>query len=69
MVIDALVNAGTNPSLMIVRDWIVSGRLQGEQAVRAIASLPGTVKTPTKELLSNLIVRNSFRFSPKNPEI
>jgi hypothetical protein len=47
---------GTNPSLMIVRDWILKGRLQGEQAVQAIAMLPATVKTPTKQLLINLIV-------------
>lgn len=48
--------SGTNPSLMIVRDWILKGRLQGEQAVQAIAMLPATVKTPTKQLLINLIV-------------
>ena len=56
IVIDALVNAGTNPALMIVREWILKGHLQGEQAVYAMTMLPGTVKTPTKELLSNLIV-------------
>lgn len=61
MVIDALVNAGTNPALMIIRDWILNGRLHGEHAVRAISTLPGTVKTPTKELLSNLIVNAQNR--------
>ena len=49
--------AGTNPSLMIIRDWIMKGYLQGEQAVQAMSMLPATVKTPTKELLSHLIVR------------
>ena len=48
--------SGTNPSLMIVRDWILKGRLQGEQAVQAMAMFPATVKTPTKQLLINLIV-------------
>ncbi len=56
MILDALMLSGTNPSLMIVRDWILKGRLQGEQAVQAIAMLPATVKTPTKQLLINLIV-------------
>lgn len=54
--LDALVIAGTNPSVMIVREWILKGRLQGEQAVQAISMLPATLKTPTKELLANLIV-------------
>ena len=56
MILDALVIAGTNPSLMVIRDWILKGRIQGEQAVQAITMLPATVKTPTKELLSHLIV-------------
>lgn len=56
VILDALMLSGTNPSLMIVRDWILKGRLQGEQAVQAIAMLPATVKTPTKQLLINLIV-------------
>lgn len=56
MILDALMLSGTNPSLMIVRDWILKGRLQGEQAVQAMAMLPATVKTPTKQLLTNLIV-------------
>jgi len=55
VMLDALMLCGTNPSLMIVRDWILKGRLQGEQAVQAIAMLPATVKTPTKQLLINLI--------------
>ena len=52
-----MVLAGTNPSVMIVRDWILKGRLSGEQAIQAIAMLPAVVKTPTRELLTNLIVR------------
>ncbi|EFX76382.1 hypothetical protein DAPPUDRAFT_213992 [Daphnia pulex] len=55
VILDALMLSGTNPSLMIVRDWILKGRLQGEQAVQAISMLPATVKTPTKQLLINLI--------------
>uniref|UniRef100_A0A0P6FDP9 Copper-zinc cu-zn superoxide dismutase n=1 Tax=Daphnia magna TaxID=35525 RepID=A0A0P6FDP9_9CRUS len=55
VILDALVISGTNPSVMIVRDWILKGRLQGEQAVIAISTLPATIKTPTKQLLINLI--------------
>ena len=56
IILDALLLAGTNPSLTIVRDWILDGRLSGEQAVQAVSMLPATVKTPTKQLLSSLMV-------------
>lgn len=54
--LDALVLSGTNPAVMLVREWILKGRLQGEQAVQIVSMLPATIKTPTKEILSHLIV-------------
>ena len=53
---DALILTGTNPAVVILRDWILNERLSGEEAVAAISMLPATVKTPTKELLSVLMV-------------
>lgn len=49
----------TNPSLMIVRDWILKGRISGEWAVQTVASLPASVATPTKELLSSWMVQRN----------
>lgn len=62
ILVEALVMTGTNPSLMIVREWILNGHLQGEQAVSAVTMLPSSIKTPTKEILSKLIVSQPFSF-------
>ena len=53
IVIDAVVLAGTNPAFMVLRDLITKGKIVSEQAVQAISLLPGTIETPTKELLSS----------------
>jgi len=53
--VDALVLSGTNPSLMIVRDMILKGRISGEQAVQVMSLFVGAIETPTKELLSSFI--------------
>lgn len=60
--LDALVISGTNPSIMLVREWILKGHLEGEQAVQAISMLPATIKSPTKEILTHLIVIYCFIF-------
>ena len=60
--VDALVLSGTNPAFMIIRDWILNGRLKGEQAVQAISTFPATIKIPTKELLLAFIVRTVYHF-------
>ncbi|KAI9565712.1 vitellogenin fused with superoxide dismutase [Daphnia sinensis] len=53
IVVDALMLTGTNPSLMLVREYILQGKIVGEQAVQAISALVPTVETPTKELLAS----------------
>ena len=55
IVVDALMLSGTNPSLMLVREYILQGKIAGEQAVQAISALVPTVETPTKELLTSLM--------------
>lgn len=47
---------GTNPAVAILHDWILQGHLSEDEAVGAISMLPATVKTPTKELVSTLMV-------------
>lgn len=54
--IDALVLSGTNPAFLILRDLITKGKITGEQAANVVAFLPGTIETPTKELLSAFFV-------------
>lgn len=68
IVVDALMLSGTNPSLMIVREWILQGKIAGEQAVQAISALVPTVETPTKELLASLMVRTNDELRLKNSE-
>ncbi|XP_057372284.1 vitellogenin-like [Daphnia carinata] len=55
IVVDALMLSGTNPSLMLVREYILKGKIVGEQAVQAISALVPIVQTPTKELLTSLM--------------
>ncbi|KAI9565713.1 vitellogenin fused with superoxide dismutase [Daphnia sinensis] len=55
IVVDALMLTGTNPSLMLVREYILKGKIAGEQAVQAISALVPVVQTPTKELLTSLM--------------
>lgn len=59
---DAVMLTGTNPAVMIVHDWILNGRLIGVESIEAISMLPATVKTPTRELLSTLMVNLSPDF-------
>ena len=55
---------GTNPSLMIVQEMILDGRIAGEMAVQAMSSLVPTIETPTKELLAKFMVRSRFSATP-----
>jgi|688.fasta_scaffold117312_5 hypothetical protein len=60
IVVDTLMLSGTNPSLMLVREWILQGKIVGEQAVQAISALVPTVETPTKELLTSFMVNDKI---------
>jgi hypothetical protein len=60
IVVDTLMLSGTNPSLMLVREWILQGKIVGEQAVQAIPALVPTVETPTKELLTSFMVNDKI---------
>ena len=62
--VNTLMLTGTNPSLMIVQEMILDGRIAGEMAVQAMGSLVPTIETPTKELLAKFMVRSCFSASP-----
>ena len=50
-----LSTVGTNPSVMMIKQSIQSGMLFGEIAAKPLAAMFRSVKTPTKELLSELV--------------
>lgn len=56
MFIDTVVVAGTNPSVMLIKELIESEQLKGFKANFALSALGHYVKTPTHELLSELVV-------------
>ena len=60
MFIDCLVQAGSNPAVMLVKELIETKEITGNAANLAMSSLGYYVKTPTRELLFELIVWNSL---------
>lgn len=55
---DAVAQAGTNPSLLMIKKWIENQQIQGEEAAQVVALLPETAKTPTAEYMKNFFVSN-----------
>jgi len=49
--VDAMVMAGTNPAIMVVKKLIEAEQLQGEEAALALQQIPTTVQTPHYTLL------------------
>lgn len=58
--VDCAVVAGSNPTVMLIKELIESEQLTGHKANFALSALGYYVKTPTHELLHELIVMNSF---------
>ena len=54
--IDAAVISGTNPAVILIKEMIEKGEISDDKAVWIIPSLTYHVKTPTNELLSQLVV-------------
>ena len=52
---DVLSTVGSNPSTMLIKKDIESGDLQGRSAINALESALRSVRTPTKELLKELV--------------
>lgn len=55
--VDCLVVAGHNPAIMLIKELIESKQLTGQAANFALSSLGFYAKTPTRELLHELLVR------------
>lgn len=48
---DAVTQAGTLPAFQQIKTWINSKKIQGEEAAQVVASLPSTLRYPTKEVM------------------
>ena len=51
-----LTNAGTNAAILLIKEQILEGRVTGERRSQSISILPITLKTPTVDILSELVV-------------
>jgi len=54
--VDTVVQAGTNPALMLVKKLIEAEEVKGTRAIWAVGAMGHYAKTPTRELLQELIV-------------
>nr|BAD91195.1 vitellogenin [Saturnia japonica] len=48
---DAVTQAGTLPAFQQIKNWINSKKIQGEEAAQVVASMPLTLRYPTKEVM------------------
>ncbi|XP_063370028.1 vitellogenin-like [Cydia amplana] len=48
---DAVTQAGTLPAFQQIKSWIMNKKIQGEEAAQVIASLPATLRYPTKDVM------------------
>lgn len=55
--IDAVVQSGSNPAIMFIKKAVESEEIQGASATWAVAAIGYHVKTPTVQLLKEIIVR------------
>ncbi|KAG6446639.1 hypothetical protein O3G_MSEX004534 [Manduca sexta] len=49
---DAVAQAGTQPAFQQIKTWIESKKIQGEEAAQVVASLPTTLRYPTREVMT-----------------
>jgi hypothetical protein len=54
--VDCVVQSGSNPAVMLIKELVESQQITGVKATWALATLGHYVKTPTRELLHELVV-------------
>jgi hypothetical protein len=54
--VDCVVQSGSNPAVMLITELVESEQITGVKATWALAALGYHVKTPTRELLHELVV-------------
>jgi DNA mismatch repair ATPase MutL len=59
---DAVATAGTSPALLIIKEWIMSRKVQNEEAAELIAVLPNTARLPTPQYMKAFFVSLDFGY-------
>jgi hypothetical protein len=59
ILLDAVIAAGSNPTVTFLKEAILSRRLTKSESLQAISGFPLYVRTPTAELLNELFVTQS----------
>lgn len=57
MFVDCLVQSGSNPAIMMIKELVETEQITGTKASWALGALSYYAKTPTQELLRELVVR------------
>jgi Lipoprotein amino terminal region len=57
---DAVATAGTGPALQIIKQWIMSRKVQNEEAAELLAVLPRTARTPTAQYMKTFFVSYKY---------
>ena len=56
MFVDCVVQCGSNPAIMLIKELVETQQITGAKASRALAAVGYYAKTPTGELLHELVV-------------
>ena len=56
MLLDAIMAAGSNPAVIYLKESIANQRLSRTESIQALSGLPLYIRTPTPELLNELLV-------------
>nr|WLD26188.1 vitellogenin [Ophraella communa] len=51
---DAVAETGTGPAMLVIKDWIESGFIQGENASEVISAMTNSVHHPTEKYIKTL---------------
>ena len=54
--VDCVVQSGSNPAIMLIKELVESEQITGAKATWALAAVGYYAKTPTRELLHELVV-------------
>ena len=63
--VDAVVQSGTNPAIMLIKELVESEQFTETKATWALAAVGYFAKTPTRELLHELVVMSTFNYFSK----
>ena len=54
--VDCVVQSGSNPAIMLIKELVETEQITGAKATWALAAVGYYAKTPTRELLHELVV-------------